>query len=115
GFSELNGVTPSDFDMPEFEFDILFIRNLHTSQIKSIIQKWVPIKDSSDIDKRLEKIVDNFKSFALPRTAMSVSLFLWTMENKDRKPINNATLLDIYLEIVLEKIQGDEIYREKFD
>jgi len=51
----------------------------------------------------------------LPRTAMSVSLFLWTMENRDRKPINSATLLDIYLEIVLQKIQGDEIYREKFD
>src|SRR4030095_7109505 len=44
-----------------------------------------------------------------------VSLFLWSMENRDRKPINNATLLDIFLEIVLVKIQGDEIYRENFD
>lgn len=115
GFAEINGVIPSDFDLNGFDFDIYFIENLHTSQIKSLIGKWVLVKDSSDIDKRLEKIVENFKSFALPRTAMSVSLFLWSMENKDRKPINNATLLDIFLEIVLEKIQGDEIYREKFD
>ncbi len=115
GLTEISGVIPTDFDMPDFDFDIYFIESLHTSQIKSLIGKWVVIKDASDIDKRLEKIVENFKSFALPRTAMSVSLFLWTMENKDRKPINNATLLDIYLDIVLQKIQGDEIYREKFD
>jgi len=115
GFAELNGVIPSDFDMPNFDFDIYFIESLHRSQIKEMIGKWVTVKDTTDIDNRLEKILENFKSFALPRTAMSVSLFLWTMENKDRKPINNATLLDIYLEILLQKIQGDEIYREKFD
>lgn len=115
GFAEINGVIPSDFDLPDFDFDVFFIESLHASQIKSLISKWIPAKDTTEIDKKLEKIVDNFKSFALPRTAMSVSLFLWTMENKDRKPINNATLLDIYLEIVLQKIQGDEIYREKFD
>ena len=115
GLVDITGVIPSDFDLPNFDFDIFFIENLHTSQIKGLIAKWVPINDAVDIDKRLEKIVDNFKSFALPRTAMSVSLFLWSMENKDRKPINNATLLDIFLEIVLEKIHGDEIYREKFD
>lgn len=115
GTSDIVGVIPSDFDLPNFNFDIYFIENLHTSQIKGLIGKWVPVQDDEDMDKRLNKIVDHFKSFALPRTAMSVSLFLWTMENKDRKPINNATLLDIFLEIVLEKMQGDEIYREKFD
>lgn len=115
GLAEINGVIPSDFDLADFDYSIFFIENLHTSQIKSLIEKWVPVKDANDIDKRLEKIVHNFRSFSLPRTAMSVSLFLWSMENRDRRPINNATLLDIYLEIVLEKIQGDEIYREKFD
>jgi predicted MPP superfamily phosphohydrolase len=115
GLAEITGVIPSDFEIASFEFDIYFIEDLHASQIKNLIGKWIPVKDTTDIDRRLEKIVENFKSFALPRNAMSVSLFLWSMENKDRKPINNATLLDIFLEIVLEKIQGDEIYREKFD
>ena len=115
GLSDIAGVIPSDFDLPNFDFDIYFIENLHTGQIKSLIGKWIHKEDTDDIEKRLKKIVDNFKSFALPRTAMSVSLFIWSMENKDRKPINNSTLLDIFLEIVLEKIQGDEIYREKFD
>jgi len=115
GFAEINGVIPSDFDLPNFSFDIYFIESLQTNQIKSLIGKWITVKDTNDIDRRLEKIVENFRLFALPRTAMSVSLFLWTMENRDRKPINSATLLDIYLEIVLQKIQGDEIYREKFD
>ena len=115
GSTETPGIIPSDFDLPNLKFDIYFIENLHTSQIKGLIGKWSQSKDTDDVDKRLEKIVSNFKSFALPRTAMSVSLFLWTMENKERKPINNATLLDIFLEIVLEKIHGEEIYRERFD
>jgi predicted phosphodiesterase/GTPase SAR1 family protein len=115
GYSEISGVIPSDFELTDLNFQTYFIESLHTNQIKSLIEKWVDVKDSNDLDKKLEKIVDNFKSFALPRTAMSVSLFLWTMENKDRKPINNATMLDIYLDIVLQKLQGDEIYREKFD
>lgn len=115
GLSEIAGVIPSDFDLPNFNFDVFFIENLHTSQIKSLIGKWIHKNDTVDIENRLKKIVANFKSFVLPRTAMSVSLFIWSMENKDRKPINNSTLLDIFLEIVLEKIQGDEIYREKFD
>jgi len=115
GQCEIVGVVPADFDMPSFDFEIYFIKNLQTKQIKSLISKLVPLKNTDDVDKRLKQIVDNFKSFALPRTAMSVSLFVWSMENKDRKPINNATLLDIFLEIILEKIQGDEIYREKFD
>ena len=115
GFSEITGVIPSDFEMPDFDLDIYFIENLHTCQIKGIIGKWASNNKLLDIDKKLGKIVDNFKSFALPRTPMSVSLFLWSMENKARKPINNAMLLDIILEIILEKMQGDEIYREKFD
>jgi predicted MPP superfamily phosphohydrolase len=115
GLTEIVGVIPSDFDLPGFDFNIYFIESLHTSQIKALITKWVPTKDSNDLENRLEKIVENFKSFALPRNAMSVTLFLWSMENKDRKPINNATLLDIFLEIVLEKMHGDEIYRERFD
>jgi hypothetical protein len=113
--TDIVGVIPSDFDLLGFDFNVYFIESLHTSQIKDLIVKWSPKNSDNDLDKRLERIVDNFKSFGLPRNAMSVSLFLWSMENKDRKPINNATLLDIFLEIVLEKMQGDEIYRERFD
>ena len=46
---------------------------------------------------------------------MSVSLFLWSTEYKDRKPINQAVLLDIYIEIILQKLSKDNIYRERFD
>ena len=46
---------------------------------------------------------------------MSVSLFLWSTEHSDRKPINNAVLLDIYIEIILEKLNQDNIYRGSFD
>lgn len=66
-------------------------------------------------DSRLDKIVSDFSSFSLPSNAMSVSLFLWSTEHSDRKPINNAVLLDIYIEIILEKLNQDNIYRGSFD
>lgn len=113
--TEISGVIPSDFELRSFDFNIFFIETLHTVQIKDLIQRWIPTVNVDDIDQKLEKIVDSFKSFGLPRNAMSVSLFLWSMESRDKKPINNATLLEIFLEIVLEKMHGDEIYRERFD
>jgi len=77
--------------------------------------KWLPNDDNNKREEKLEKMVYNFYSYSLPCTAMSVSLFLWSTENSDKKPINQAVLLDIYIEIVLEKLAKDNIYRDTFD
>jgi hypothetical protein len=67
------------------------------------------------MDDRLDKMVSDFSSFSLPSNAMSVSLFLWSTEHSDRKPINNSVLFEIYIEIILEKLNQDNIYRGSFD
>lgn len=46
---------------------------------------------------------------------MSVSLYLWSTEDSSRSPINSAYLLDIYLEIILEKLSIDNVYRDSFN
>lgn len=96
-------------------FSNLYIGQLKSSHIKDMMVKWLPQDDIIKRDEKLEKMVNNFCSYSLPCTPMSVSLFLWSTENSDKKPINQAVLLDIYIEIVLEKLAKDNIYRDSFD
>jgi len=96
-------------------FRNLYLAQLKSSHIKGMMVKWLPQDDKTKREEKLEKMVNNFCSYSLPSTAMSVSLFLWSTENSDKKPINQAVLLDIYIEIVLEKLAKENIYRDSFD
>lgn len=114
--NELIGVPPQNYiKKTKTSFSHFYIRPFKSAQIKGLMTKWVPEEDSLKRDARLDKMVANFCSYSLPCTAMSVSLFLWSTENADRKPINQAVLLDIYIEIVLEKLAKENIYRSTFD
>jgi hypothetical protein len=111
-----SGIPPIDYvRYCKIPFKSYFIQNLRSKEIKSIIKLWIPNEDQIQMDDRLDKIVSDFSSFSLPSNAMSVSLFLWSTEHSDRKPINNSVLLDIYIEIILEKLNQDNIYRGSFD
>ncbi|HQB22437.1 MAG TPA: metallophosphoesterase [Bacteroidales bacterium] len=96
-------------------FRNLYLQTLKSYHIKGLMTKWLPQDDNNKREDKLEKMVNNFCSYSLPCTAMSVSLFLWSTENSDKKPINQAILLDIYIEIVLEKLAKENIYRDTFD
>ena len=113
---EISGILPTDYiDICKIPFKNYFIRSFKTKGIKKLMKLWLPGEEDLQSEQRLDKLVSGFNSFALPSTAMSVSLFLWSMENKDKKPINHAVLLEIYIEILLEKLAKENIYREKFD
>lgn len=114
--NDLIGVPPQNYaKKTKISFSHFFIRPLKSVHIKGLMTKWVPEEDSIKRDERLDKMVANFSSYSLPCTPMSVSLFLWSTENADRKPINQAFLLDIYIEIVLEKLAKENIYRATFN
>lgn len=114
--NDLVGVPPQNYvKKTKISFSHYYIRPLKSNHIKGLMTKWLPEEDSIKRDIRLDKMVANFCSYSLPCTAMSVSLFLWSTENADRKPINQAILLDIYIEIVLEKLAKENIYRATFN
>lgn len=98
--------------VPFAEYSIKFLR---VKEIKSLMIQWAPEVDQLKVSNKLDKLINDFNSYALPSTAMSVSLFLWSTENSDRKPINKAVLLEIYIEIILEKLHPINVYREAFD
>jgi 5'-deoxynucleotidase YfbR-like HD superfamily hydrolase len=114
----LSNILPEDYlNECRIGFRNYFIKNLRAKEIKSLMGMWVPEEDGDEIKihDRLDKLVTNFNSFGLPSTAMSVSLFLWSTEYSKREPINSAVLLEIYIEIILDKLNKDNIYRKTFD
>ncbi|MDR1755379.1 MAG: metallophosphoesterase [Culturomica sp.] len=111
---ELTGVTPTSFLKNTIAFEQNHLLPFRSSHIKNMLSKWMPEADNLDYNRRLDKMVSSFCSYSLPSTAMSVSLFLWC-EHTDRKPINQAVLLDIYVELILEKMSSENIYRAHLD
>jgi len=114
--TNISGVAPINYiNLCNIPFKKFFIRDLKVKQIKNLMSIWLPNEDTLVSDVKLQKMVNSFISYALPCTAMSVSLFLWSTESHDRKPINSSVLLDIYIELILEKIGVNNIYRDTFD
>ncbi|MCR9133291.1 MAG: metallophosphoesterase [bacterium] len=107
-----NPIYLSDCKIP---FRDYYIKSLQSSHIKKIIKSWNSPGYENEPVLFVDKMIDSFRSYSLPSNPMSVSLYLWSLENKDRKPINHAVLLEIYLEIILEKISEQNIYRDRFD
>lgn len=108
-------IPPSQAGNCKIPFAYYFIKGLRTKEIKEIMRKWVPNDDEVKSEEKLDKLVRTFTSYSLPNNPMSVNLYLWSSENSDRKPINQAVLMEIYIEIILEKLKKENIYRNTFD
>lgn len=99
----------------EIAVEAFFIHQFSATQVKELMQKWTPGDDTTKRLVKIERMVDQFCSYSLPCSAMSVSLYLWCTEDNSRAPVNSAYLLDIYLETILEKISVENIYRDSFN
>ncbi|MBS3938794.1 MAG: metallophosphoesterase [Peptococcaceae bacterium] len=97
-------------------FKMVFIKNFKTRQIKQLMEKWFSKDIGYDANIKLEKILSVFSTLNLPRTPLAVSLFLWILEQQDSyKPVNNATMLENFIERLFKKFAQQEIYSEEFD
>lgn len=99
----------------QIAFETYYIQSFDANNVRQLIAKWSPGGNFEDTNDKIQRMVSSFCSYSLPCSAMSVSLYLWSTESADKKPVNPALLLDIYLEIILEKLNKDYIYRDSFD
>ena len=98
----------------DYRFDIAFIQPLASRHIKSLIGNWF-YRQEIDYSEKIEKLIKVFFTLSLPRTPLAVSLFLWIIEKQEKKPINNSTLVELFIENLLEKANFENIYSETFD
>lgn len=95
-------------------FDTLYLHLLKSKQIKGLINNWVAISDI-DIHQNIEKLIKGFNELGLPKTPLAVTLFLWIINKQEKKPINNAVLVEMFVENLLEKGSLKNIYFDTFD
>lgn len=113
---ELSDTIPLSFTSGnEIPMESYFIHQFDAAKVKELMEKWAPEDDTMKRLDKIEKMVSRFCSYSLPCSALSVSLYLWCTEDTSRAPVNSAYLLDIYLEIILEKLAIDNVYRDSFN
>lgn len=95
-------------------FEPLYIHLLKSKQIKGLINNWVNISDL-DVHQNIEKLIKGFNELGLPKTPLAVTLFLWIINKQEKKPINNAVLVEMFVENLLEKGSLKNIYFDTFD
>ncbi len=109
-------VIPTDY-LPhnnELKLELAFIQSFTSTQIRQLIGKWF-VGKNIDFQDSLEKLLKNFADFGLPKTPLSVTLFLWIIEKQEKRPINNSVLVELFIENLLEKANIDNVYSETFD
>jgi predicted MPP superfamily phosphohydrolase len=99
-----------------FHFRMLTIESFRTKQIRELILKWFSNQTDFDIVDKVEKLVNFVLSLNLPRTPLAISMLLWIIEQQENyKPINNATMLENFIERLFKKLSKHEIYSYEFD
>jgi hypothetical protein len=112
----IEGIFPTDYlsENTDFKFSVGFIQTLNSSEIKELITNWFGHEEDDARDK-MQKLIRNFVDFGLPKTPLSVTLFLWIMETQERRPLNNAVLVEMFVENILSKTNIENIYSDNFD
>lgn len=112
----LENVIPTDYleHNDVLNANITFIQNFSSKEIKQLIQKWYVGKEI-DLQENMQKLIKSFTDFGLPKTPLSVTLFLWIFEKQEKKPINNSVLVELFIENLLEKTNIENIYSDTFD
>ena len=111
----LDNVIPTEYMKYNelFDFNLAFIQNFNTAEIKQLITKWFAGREV-DLQENMQKLLKSFGDFGLPRTPLSITLFLWIFEKQEKRPINNAVLVEMFVENLLEKTKLENIYSETF-
>lgn len=99
----------------EIDHNAAFIQPLKRSGIRALTKKWLEpagLHSSQNVKAVLEKI----RAFNLPGTAQVVSMVLWTIEReRSVGPVNEATLLQRFVEANLNRSDPAEVERGKID
>ena len=98
--------------VPECDYEPIHICSLTKHQIRSIASQNFSSSDSPNV---VDKIMLCFKKTALPRTPFVLSLILSLCDTTDFTPINEAVIMEQFMEFLLEKSAPSEAYSTTYD
>ncbi len=115
-FSEKENITSKYFQaseiMPSCEYETAHICSLTKGQIRTIATQNFSSEDSSAL---VDKIMLCFKKTTLPKTPFVLSLILSICDTADFAPINEAVIMEQFMEHLLEKSSPTEAYSATYD
>ncbi len=96
-------------------FQHLYIEAFKRKDIRALVEKWNP-SGLVDTEEVLNRLVKEIRSMQIAPTAVTSTILLSIYESEpDFKPINRATLIEQFIEHVLEKQSITEAFRGKLD
>lgn len=94
----------------------LHIKAFGATETRQLIKRWFSTHTQHDTDSKVEKLLDTLMQLNLPRTPLAISMFLWILEKQETyEPINNATMIENFIEKLFAKHAKREIYADRFD
>lgn len=94
----------------------LVLKYFNKKQITELSNKWYSKSDDLNINEKKEKIIELLTTFELPRTPLTVSMFLWIFETqKDCQPVNQAIIMEIFIEKLFKKHDIEQSLYSNFD
>lgn len=97
---------------PSCEYEVAHICSLTKHQIRAIATQTILTEDCSSL---VDKIMMCFKRTTLPKTPFVLSLILSICDKSNFAPINEAVVMEQFLEFLLEKTSPAEAYSNTFD
>lgn len=98
------------------EFESANIQYFKTTEIQTLMNRWFNTNGSQDEDEKLNHLIKNFHHLNIPSTPLAVSMFLWIYEKqKDFRPVNNAAMVQNFIEKLFEKHTKEQVFSEDFD
>lgn len=98
-------------------FKPAFIKGFKTKEIRQLMEKWFSgNRRFLDRANELERLIKTLSSLNISRTPLAISMFLWIIEKQENyAPVNNTQMLENFLERLLSKTAGNEVYSADFN
>lgn len=97
------------------DFIFVQVRALTRAKVRALIQK-VYKPEGYTVDQAVDEIMTRFGSLGIPKTPAYVVIYLSILEqDKGFSPINSSTVIEAFVETVLEKYKPEYRFRSAFD
>nr|WP_269147943.1 metallophosphoesterase [Sporomusa sphaeroides] len=97
-------------------YEKIYMHTFSRHAIRKIASKWFDGR-TVDLDQLLDRVMLYLRCVGMPRTPFNVSLILAICSNyqEDFIPVNEASVMERFMEIILEKLSPNDTYRSTYD
>ncbi|MCK4957400.1 MAG: metallophosphoesterase, partial [Candidatus Cloacimonetes bacterium] len=114
-FTEMDLNKNSSKNKLSIDFTKVHLHTFSRNRTRELINNWFINKDIDD-DIILNSILHSIDKMNVPRTPHMISILLWIYEKQNNFiPVNKASLMEKFFDILLEKIDSSNSRHIKFD